>query len=97
MDESELIQAVMEAGFDVDMAKDSDAMTTGELAKKTGIGEHRVRVLLKKLISAGYVEAVYVLRDTIRTPLTGKLTKVPGYKVTKTGKEGVEESLVSVS
>lgn len=87
MDESELIQAIIDAGFDTSLDDAVDALTTNEISASSGKSVPQVRDLIKPLMSSGYVEVVYVMRETIRTPLTGKLTRVPGYRLTDKGKE----------
>ncbi len=86
MNEDELIQAIIDAGFDTGLDGDVDALTTNEISKSSGKSVPQVRELLKPLMASGYVEVTYVMRETIRTPLTGRLTKVPGYRLTDMGK-----------
>ncbi len=87
MDEQELIQAIIEAGFGIDDDSDSDALTTGEIVELSSLTVRKVRQLIKPLMKSGHVEVVYVMRPTLRTPLTGRLSRVPGYKLTDKGKE----------
>lgn len=91
MDEKDLIQAIRDASLDV-QEHDNGAMTSGELAESAGLGQRRLVESLKSLVKSGYVEVVYVKRETLRTPITGKLARVPGYRLTEEGKKSLEEN-----
>lgn len=93
MDESELIQAIIDAGFDTRLDDGVDALTTRELSESSGMSVPQIRGLVKSLMKGGLLEATYVLRETIRTPLTGRLTRVPGYRLTSKGKEELGATL----
>jgi len=86
MEERELVQAVIDAGLNVEWG-DDDAKTSKELSEESGLEVRRVREILGGLAKEGYIEAVYVMRETLRTPLTGRLSRVPGYRYTKKGKD----------
>ena len=77
MTEQELLEAIREAR---DFVGDSDAMTAAEICEATGLGRDSVRKRIKTLMDEGKMKVVWVSRETITTPLTGKLSKVPGYK-----------------
>jgi len=94
MDEKDLIQAIMEAGLDIGAEDEGGALTTGEISEASGMAVRVVRELLKPLMSQGYVEAIYVLRETLRSQLTGKLVKVPGYRLTKEGKKALGDTFI---
>lgn len=94
MDEHDLVQAILDAGLDASLEEDGEAMTTNEIAGDSGLAHGVIRGLLKSLMSEGYVEATYVLRETMRTPLTGKLTRVPGYRLTDAGKKALGKSMI---
>ena len=96
MDEHELIQAILDAGLDIGLDEDADALTTNEIAASSSMSIPQIRTLLKSLMKHGYVEVTYVMRETIRTPLTGKLTRVPGYKLTDLGRKELGDTRVNV-
>lgn len=78
MTEQELLDALARAQDYMD--EDNDAMTAGEISELTGVGIKTVRKRLKKLIKGGHVTPVWVIRDTIMTPLNGRMARVPGYR-----------------
>jgi hypothetical protein len=89
MDERELVQAVIDAGLDTTWEDNVEAMTTAEIAEASGLSPKIVRELLKAMIKESYIDTVYVLRPTMKTPLTGKLARVPGYMLTDEGKKAL--------
>jgi DNA-binding transcriptional regulator LsrR (DeoR family) len=77
MEEHELLQAVLEARLD--SADDDGAMTAREIATKTGMTIPRVRLMLDDLRKQKKITVMWTKRDTLTTPLTGTMTRVPGY------------------
>jgi len=80
MTEHELLQAILEAKK-IQQDADDKALTMEEITEKSNLSDKKARKLVKELMSSGKVEVVYVQRETITTPLTGRLYPKPGYRL----------------
>lgn len=77
--ESDLLQAILEVR--VEEKADDDALTMAEIAEKLAMSDKKARGVIKAMMSDGLVEVLYVQRETITTPLTGRLYPKPGYRL----------------
>ena len=80
MTEHDLLQAILEAKK-IQEDADDDALTMAEIAEELAMSDKKARKVIKELMSSGKVEVIYVQRETITTPLTGRLYPKPGYRL----------------
>lgn len=76
--EQDLLEAIRRAySFDVNV----HAMTANEIADATNTGIGTVRRKLKNLVAEDRIQVTWVYRETLVTPLTGRMARVPGYVI----------------
>lgn len=79
MTEHDLLKAILESR--VQEEANDKALTMEEITEKSNLSDKKARKLVKELMSSGKVEVIYVQRETITTPLTGRLYPKPGYRL----------------
>lgn len=84
MTEHDLLAAILEAKKS-DNSEGDDALTMSEIVERLSISDKKARSIIKEMLSSGLVEVLYVQRETITTPLTGRLYPKPGYRLKNGG------------
>jgi len=79
MTEHDLLKAILESRVQEEAS--DDALTMAEIAEELAMSDKKARKVIKELMSSGMVEVIYVQRETITTPLTGRLYPKPGYRL----------------
>ena len=79
MTEHDLLKAILESRREEEAS--DNALTIAEIAAELSMSDKKARKVIKELMSSGMVEVIYVQRETITTPLTGRLYPKPGYRL----------------
>lgn len=79
MTEHDLLKAIIDSMNDEEV--EDNAMTMEEIREKFSLTDKKARRAIKGLMTSGKVEVIYVQRETLTTPLTGRLYPKPGYRL----------------